>query len=703
MSKASVVLLCAAPGTGLSRIAKSLNTTTGIRVWDLEDEFLATVPFKSKKRPPKTARDMFYAVRRPRRELYAGWKDAYTKILSEAADEHTAQARLICMHLTWYNPETREFFSPVNVRHLYSDTCRIEHIIVLVDDIYDMFLRLTEPANLYDDRSMKVLSDGIAKISKVSRDRNSTTDEAVDLTDQELRDLERQKQEARETRRREYRIQAMETALEELISWRRAEMVQAENVARSLDCDLTLLGIKHTKKSLTQLVSNTRIPRVYLSHRITELRRANVESLGEDYTSQPTPAGSWGTVADEVNDLHTLCSDGGQLLINPTAIDELRFQNLAEGRRSPILTPRWPLPSPHNALLCGVLPSAGTPYQHLKLLRDEVTTDNEVASHVARSLSNRIYSEIAFRDHVIVENTPGLCVFRPFYCEDLSDGRSEPKWSGGVGPEITHWLNNYRRSDALNAPPDPARKVAFINSVKELEERISYLTLDPSIRAAQDFRESIRDHIDSTLDEWAIEDDEEYPVLLKEMLQDRHEESHLKIRSLPPFAVEYPEMIVDAVHAAFPMAYYHAFTRMTRQANDMVSLMDSEEAPPNENRSLNEEDQTLREEGPFEDDTMADIIDTVASTSSDVVLFAVEETDTRNVVRLDQLAVQLCEFFAGKLNTLEQNKEFGTLCFKKFEEVTQQGFATFAAATVGVSYSEVCSMSDREQLSAGSL
>ena len=183
-------------------------------------------------------------------------------------------------------------------------------------------------------------------------------------------------------------------------------------------------------------MSDLKAPRVYLSHRISQLRRSHGILAASD------PDAAWDPPAYEVNALHASLASQGQLLINPTAIDELRFDHDPEtDRRSPILTPRWPLPEQTM-----IWRSTKGSSEHTQILHTDAS--DEITSHVARSLSLRISSDVWFRDHAIVEHTPNLCVYRPFFCEAAT---SEPDWSGGVGSEMTHWLRYFKgRGDPTN-------------------------------------------------------------------------------------------------------------------------------------------------------------------------------------------------------------------------------------------------------------
>ena len=634
---------------------------------------------------------MFLAARRPRRELYGKWQDIHQEIIEEISTAESANARLLCMHLTWYHPETREFFAPVDLRYLQEQRCPIIHIVILIDDIYDMYRRLSEPLNLYDQDAHQVLRDGFAKLSD--------DDSKIDLINTDLESL----LDDQRIREREYRVQGIELAISELIAWRRAEMIQAENIARTLECDLTVFGIKHSRQSLEYLVSHPQAPRIYLSHRITEPRIANKASRKH---TQDT--GEWAPVADEVNTLHQLFVENHQILINPTAIDELRFDNLPSGGgRSPILAPRWPLPT--GDILFGT--PSDTDYQHFGLLTGDLPPDNLVSSSIARALSNRIYVEIPFRDHVIVENTPNLCVFRPFYCTDPGEASTRATWSGGVGPEIEHWrrysseLGQTPESGSTNLAPqdrqtaNTQRRIAFISSIDEIEGRIKYLTHiaeGTKGKGRIEFEETIIGHIDDFLMEWGnsmvgtheASDRHDYDRTRRALIGDRSASTQLRSGPIPEFMQYYPRLLLSTVHFSFFAALYHAFSTMERPRR------------------------TLSADASSDMDTLSAWIQAVASSSSDVGFFLVEESSKRRIVNLDELATRLSKFFADPvessfLNHIDEtdnqateleNERFWRTCVKRFQEETGDSVGAFAAGTVGAKYRQLCQMLNSQPL-----
>lgn len=538
-SQPQIVLLCAAPGTELTAIANSLKrnaAATGVsarpgvdplptvHVWDLESRICG---YYDEEAGPggDVNHTMFEVVQKPRHELYECWKDRYSEILNDIGDiemnkaEGDVIAHVVCMHLTWYNAIWKEFFSPVNILSLVNEDFPICHVVVLIDDVYDMFRRLQLPQSLYDDATMSTTEDVIRRLSKPARQPPEYTEDGSDEAEihEEASDATDTAPAGSNDEDSRIRVQAVELALGELLSWRQAEMVRAESVARTLGRDLTLFATKHTRASLRLLAEQPDTPRVYLSHRISEPRRA--VTLDGPY-ADPSAA-AWSSVASEVNELHHLFAvppggengeggstdhedaPAGQVLINPTAIDELRFEtDPTTLLRIPRLTPRWPLPShdilhgstrqPDNgsdgdgerrrsedadgAEADEAAASADEPppvdAHHVDIIAGTLPDDDAVASHAARSLSIHIASEVSFRDHFIVEHTPNLCVFRPFHCERST--ASDPDWSGGVTEEVNHWSSYLGHAGAGAAQ----RRIAFVHSHSEIKARLEYIIQD---------------------------------------------------------------------------------------------------------------------------------------------------------------------------------------------------------------------------------
>ena len=125
---------------------------------------------------------------------------------------------------------------------------------------------------------------------------------------------------------------------------------------------------------------------------------------------------------------------------------------------------------------------------------------------VASSLAHKIYFEIAFRDHVIVENTPNLCVYRPFFCTDMNEAESAADWSSGVKREIKHWKDAHRkRARSLPTPTDASddarRRIAFVHTTDEIRCRIRWLLTPGNFSV---FRGNARRHLERNWEELGV-------------------------------------------------------------------------------------------------------------------------------------------------------------------------------------------------------
>ena len=150
-------------------------------------------------------------VLKDREQLHDRWQATCKKVFKKLA-KSGVPTRVVCMHLTWYNADWKEFYSPINVLSLRKSYCNITHIVILIDDVYDMFSRLRENEHLYSKSNLEGMIDKIRKLSVPHV--NDQTNDAGDP--------------ARHT------VEAIESALGDLLAWRRAELVQAENIARTL-------------------------------------------------------------------------------------------------------------------------------------------------------------------------------------------------------------------------------------------------------------------------------------------------------------------------------------------------------------------------------------------------------------------------------------------------------------------------------------
>ena len=630
MTKTPVVLLCAPAGSGLSRVARELTESDHLSaVQDLEtrlcDSYVGHASHEELGLQEDETPKMCHVVRRPREELYAKWKRCFGESIKRCAASPNAPFRLVCMHLSWYNPNSTEFFSPVSVNYIKRAAslrgCSIDQVIILIDDIYDMYHRLQGPYDIYRP-------------------------EAIEARGQRLHALHHQSEAPILTNKQSH-LEAVESALVHLIAWRQHEILHTENLARELGARFTVLGIKHSKEALRHVLKNVATSRTYLSHRISEVRRMNKST-----SDLPDKTGTWSHIVEEVNQLHFLFAQEKQLLINPTAIDELRFGDLSDDeKRRPFLAARWNVPEPFSDLLWEC---AGDDYQYTKLLCDDLHLPNPTATSVARSLSNRIYFDISFRDHVIVEHTPGLCVYRPFFKEAITDGGVDTRestsensgnrdiegvnWSGGVKPELTHW---YLKT---LFEPETRRRAAFVHTRQEIRSRMVWLRDGDQ----KEFAETMSNHLCSILQKHDIPEEDAKSISndARKVLSLREKGSHLA-QDPAPQTVQLPQSIRDNVDAlvrslevAYTLAIYHSFTLLTRPQ------------------------QTKQKDG-----TIVYLFDVC-------MILGYESCDAdRRLSGLDEVAEKLCRFFMDKFrrgcttcqpsgSSISDNVDSGVLCIE---------------------------------------
>lgn len=565
--KVDVVLVCAPSGTKLTKIADKLRDAKYPKaVQDLEarlcKRYTGHPSHEEMELQVNETPTMWHVVRRPRQELFDEWEATYEEALDACITQVEAEFRALCMHLSWYQPSTSEFFSPVSVTCLRRAAdqagCSFSQVVILIDDIYDMFARLQGTNDIYRADAMEKRAERLHAL-RYSADRTAVT-------------LQRS------------RIEAIESALIHLISWRQQEILHAESIARELGADFTVLGIKHSMKSFTDLLRSRNTPKTYLSHRISEVRRLNKAS-----NSLPGKLGEWSAVVDEVNSLHFEFAKAEaeqlpispQLLINPTAIDELRFGGPDENQNLlPYLAKRWTVPKPREDLIWA---PASDDNEHTKLLASDFIHPDEVpllkhpdekpllkhpdetASSVARALTNRIYHDVAFRDHVIVEHTPGLCVYRPFFQASRDGDEIVPSdWSGGVKPEILHWYSKASSADGQR------RRLAFVHSREEIQSRLAWLTR----KGSSDFVEDMLTHLPQLLKDQGI-NSETADTLCKDIRHARASDdkgSHLAQDPLPTVAQldsvfvdgEGAQNLLDSLETAYQLAMFSAYTMLDR-------------------------------------------------------------------------------------------------------------------------------------------
>jgi hypothetical protein len=312
-----------------------------------------------------------------------------------------------------------------------------------IDDIYDMYLRLTDKDQLFDTQER--IDRYLERIWDEVEDKKGPQNFPPNL---------------RSSLIFEWKL----CVLSNLLSWRHSEILMAESLARQLDAKFLLGGVKQPTKIVASWLRKSDSTLVYLSHPISRPRRQKIEGW------------SWPPIVPQFNELQDRLFEHNLVCVMPTAIDEYRIaQKSEEGtvlkRRLPVLEERWPLPATNIDSLLYSTPKNSADMHHKDLLTNKDPSskselaDGEVVSTQLRALESQIMFQIASRDHLLVSSTNGLLVFRPFY--------RKGEFSGGVQAEIDHWdilTNRYSKDPNTRAEKrekeediDSNRRAAFIH------------------------------------------------------------------------------------------------------------------------------------------------------------------------------------------------------------------------------------------------
>ena len=456
------VVLNAASGVGLSTAAGRLKASLeekeyAVALVDLEDILLEEVaPAHLGNKYPDMRSLLWYQPR----DLVSRvlWPAAAQLALAQLA-EVECDIRILVCHLTYYRAETREFYEPAS----YLDMCQAAHseaflplkiacVVTLIDDVFDMFVRLAPSGQVFDIAS-SVLDE---------HRRRSLNDEAPkDRSDCYTLAFEQ-----------------VTGVLFRLLAWRSRETAAGDSLANNARASHYVFGVKHPTELAVDLVecelelAQGRFP-VYLSHPISRPRKQQKVAKDLHWPPFVVQFHNFVNAVQKQGRLTGTCP----LLFMPTAIDEYRLIDRPSAEGFPGLHRRWPLLRRKTEESLYEIPGGFTTYDEYEreLLIEEIFNPKgsgsvdldyddpekferfaSSASEVGKGLSERAKAQIqsllntflyqiriqlAQRDHALVRQTGRLLLYRPLY-----DG---PRFSGGVQAEIDNWVRIVLSTKAL--------------------------------------------------------------------------------------------------------------------------------------------------------------------------------------------------------------------------------------------------------------
>ncbi|MBX3267650.1 MAG: hypothetical protein KF831_13200 [Acidobacteria bacterium] len=276
------------------------------------------------------------------------------------------------LHSCFYHQLTVEYLCAPNISLL--SKFGPDMIITLTDDVYDVHQRLKETHQIFN---------------RAEAGADTSVGEVLEL----------------------FRI----------LDWRSNETMIARYIASELSglhegkaIPHFIFAVKHYLQTLFDLVYRPELPKVYISHPISEIRRLKRE--GEDSRADQ--------MISSIEELEKF-SSGTMVGFLPTTTDELRIDyDLDEKKEQifkPSLTERWAAKHYAESENRLHIPPIESENDQVKLWRDEGDSSDETKT-LLRELADRIGKQITTRDYKLVEQSDCLLVFRPCFNGNPSQG-----------------------------------------------------------------------------------------------------------------------------------------------------------------------------------------------------------------------------------------------------------------------------------------
>lgn len=444
------VILSAPSGSGLREaIGKIRQSESDIEIVDVEDTLCGMHHTEEALEeagvsPPEDGqrRSKMYDItwNLSRSKIIELWEIAVKEAIHKLKKSNRSLKILSC-HMLYFCGNKEEFYSPINPSFLKNQSYYPSHILLLIDDVYDMYLRLTRKGALFDPKTRIPALQGRIK-------EEEGTDLSTLIADK-LKFI-----------CSEWQIGIMA----HLLYWRNIEITIAEQLALQFRSNFIVWGTKQLTAVPILWMKNKNPISIYLSHPISRPRRMYKKT------------GKWDRVVNQFNSLQSELLEYNFSCVMPSAIDEYRIKkkdrksNLMQ--RVPLLEERWPLPGKRELILYSS-PIYNFDINHTNILsykkwsfknKEFINVKNcsketsETINTHLRVFEGLIEKQVSSRDHMFVSWTNGILVFRPLF--------SEPVWSSGVRAEIRHW--------ALIARSDRNKRIVFLHFTKDVLGLINY-------------------------------------------------------------------------------------------------------------------------------------------------------------------------------------------------------------------------------------
>lgn len=284
-------------------------------------------------------------------------------MVSDIRKEDPDKVILINLHSCYYHNMTQEYLSFISIKELLN--LNPSFIVTFIDDIYEIYHRLTLAGGIFHDESNVTPTQMILRLLR-------------------------------------------------LLDWRAKETMLSRFIANNLGITNYVFAVKHSFDTFSNLLFEN-CPKVYLSHPITEIRRLEANGNAKEATK----------VREEIADISDRLSSNFTTFL-PTTIDEfiIKEKPTMSGKTKiyyPALEKRWNVDQ-YKTRNESLYTNSGFTYIN-KLWKENasVKIDKKI-SNLLEALSASISDQVTIRDYTLVEQSDMLVVYRPVFNGNASGG-----------------------------------------------------------------------------------------------------------------------------------------------------------------------------------------------------------------------------------------------------------------------------------------
>lgn len=304
------------------------------------------------------------------------WREAFKVVKDSLPEPKRGEYVFLTFHASYYHQRKTEFVYPFDFMELQNLRDKTKMVIVFIDDCYDIYKRLMNDNEMYENIRKSDPSEALLYSSS-----NLTT----------------------------------------ILDWRQSEIAISRKISQSLEVPLYIIGVKHPSFMVSRLIVRPReeLQIYYLSHPISDIRKEDEKSLRSSNFYM------------KLNEfIEEMLESDDIILFIPDAIDEKRIKQYKKTKEYvPELLNGWPLPYSRDWLFTPLPPKVECINPLNPKDFDFYGATKEIRSTISsglKVLSEKIQAQINSRDRTLVEQSKdGIVVFQPYWAASSPGGVEE--------------------------------------------------------------------------------------------------------------------------------------------------------------------------------------------------------------------------------------------------------------------------------------